>query len=268
MSERTLDFSLVNAYFHISPDGFEEPVLTIRAVDALRDEAAAKKALFTGGELAKATGPELPASFWGLSFFNLCATEMLFMAQQGCFLDLSFDNLWFQLESHGDHAHLGYKIDRLAWEDAPAEGRARFLEERLTRMIEKDIAPAVRTVARAAGVKPEMIWLQYGARMAFLRDYLRENEPREDVLRRFESDDAVLSALPAELFGTKRNPFVHTPRYVDSPYKPGSRMMIRSACCMYYCREDGEKCYNCPKLTETEREARYAAILTEAAAQR
>ncbi|WP_275901445.1 (2Fe-2S)-binding protein [Cohnella algarum] len=39
--------------------------------------------------------------------------------------------------------------------------------------------------------------------------------------------------------------------------------MIRSACCMYYCREGGEKCFNCPRLTPDEREAMRESIMAK-----
>ena len=97
-----------------------------------------------------------------------------------------------------------------------------------------------------------------------MRDYVREYETREDVRARFEADFAVLTSLPAELFGLRRNPYVHEPVYIDNPYRPGTTMMMRSACCMYYCREDGAKCYNCPGLSEAERESMRTAILAKA----
>ncbi|OZQ98234.1 (2Fe-2S)-binding protein [Paenibacillus sp. VTT E-133291] len=41
---------------------------------------------------------------------------------------------------------------------------------------------------------------------------------------------------------------------LELPYHAGERLVLRSSCCLYYCLEDGEKCYVCPRLTEEERE--------------
>jgi len=209
----------------------------------------------------RALDMSLPASFIGLSVFGLCATQLLILAQTNRWIDLSPDNLTFQLEPHESHLHAGYRIEQVRLDELPAsEERMPMLTEAWTRFHRDTTVPLVESAARHAGVKPQLIWNQFPARQSFLRDYIREHERRPDVLARFHDEDRLLSSLPPALFHLRKNPFVHRPKYIPSPYQEGRNMIIRSSCCMYYKREDGKKCFHCPMLTEREREEMRAAI--------
>jgi hypothetical protein len=88
--------------------------------------------------------------------------------------------------------------------------------------------------------------------------------PAGPGLQRYEGDFAFLSGLPGGTFNRKRNPFQHTPGYInDNPYQPDKPLMIRYACCMYYKRECGVNCYYCPILKAEERAKLKAQIEVE-----
>ncbi|PZD96146.1 hypothetical protein DNH61_09565 [Paenibacillus sambharensis] len=252
-----MDFSLVKQFFHISPEGMEEPLLNLPAEDLL-DPVKARNAMQLGGSLVQATGLELPSSFAGMCFFNLIATQQLFLSRYNRFLDLTLPNLTFQAESHNDHAHLGFKINRLAWKEIREDGRD-SRREQVRRLLETfitdHITPAVEAIADSAAVKTELIWGQFAGQAMILKEYLLASVQDPEVQERYEQDYQLLMELSPSLFKRKRNPYIHLrPRYLDSPYKEGAKLLIRSSCCMYYCRTDGQKCYNCPRLTDQDRE--------------
>jgi ferric iron reductase protein FhuF len=252
----SMDFSLAEAYFHISPKGVANSVYSVCASDLLQSETT-DEVLRQCADLLRALNLHLPVSFVGLTFFNVCATLQLFLAQYNRILDLSLDNLVFQLGLAGDQVHGGFRIVETRWDELPEEGEQRktVLLNRLTAFYQRTITPVLEAIAARAGVKPDLIWNQFGARMAYLLDYMHDREQREAVRNRFVGDYALLSGeLSPSVFNRRKNPFAHTPRYLDSPYQPGEKIMMRSSCCMYYCRIDGEKCYNCPRLTERQRE--------------
>jgi len=262
--EHKMDFTLVNTYFHISPEGAEHPVFEVPALSLL-DRGILPDLLEQGGKMVQAIGPVLPASFLGTSFCNLIATTIIFTAQYNRLLDLTLENMSFQIEPHDDHAHLGYRINELRWTDVPEENREAFLLAHWNEYIPRVVTPAVEIIARSAGAKPDMIWQQFGGQIAMIRDYILEHETSEAMIPRYVGDFRILKELAADLFGRRRNPFIHTPRYVDNPYEPGAKYMLRSSCCMYDCREGGEKCYVCPKLTPAERETMREQIVTSMA---
>lgn len=113
-----------------------------------------------------------------------------------------------------------------------------------------------------------MIWQQFGALLANVKDYVHEHIPVPAMVDSFDLGYRTISEqVPAEAFGLRRNPFVHTPRYVDNPYEPGGQMMMKSSCCMYDKRENGVKCYSCPMLTPDERERMRLEICAHAEVQ-
>jgi ferric iron reductase protein FhuF len=259
-----MDLTLIEEHFHISTKGSAEPLLAIAATELVQHEEQMTEALQRGSALVKGIGLELAVSFLGVAFFGLAATKLYVMSRYSRVLDLSLENLTIQLESHGDHAHVVFKIHELNWTDLPAIGREAAAIEEWQKYFTLTMNPLIEATSAAASLKPSMIWNQYGARMAYLKDYLRQILPEGPLKQQFEDDFLLLAQLPAATFNLNRkNPFEHTPVYIESPYQPGKQAMIRSACCMYYRREEGVKCYTCPLLKESDRAERKKEIMAK-----
>lgn len=263
------DFTLEERLFRVSEAGMESPTFEMPAAHWLQP-AKALEALEAGGGMSKAIGMKLPVSYAGLSVLNLVLVQLLFLVRHDRWLDLSLDVLTFQMEEKYDIMQTGYRIHALRWTalPEPAGSREDFLVRQWRRYLQTHIRPAIDTIAASAGLKPDLIWNQAGGRLAGIREYLHQYVPAadDDFLARYDRHADVLSRrLTAEDFDRRRNPFDWQPRFTDNPWKPGGRMMIRSSCCMYDCREGGQKCYNCPQLTAEERDVRRAAVLAEAA---
>ncbi|RED64638.1 (2Fe-2S)-binding protein [Cohnella lupini] len=247
-----MDLRLFEEHFHISVKGSDNPLISVPVADILVHETM-KDLLQRGSALVKGIGLEIGVSFIGLAFFGLAATKQLIMTQYDRILDLSMENLTIQLESHGDHAHVVFKIGELKWTDLPAEGRAEAVQSEWARYFADTMNPLIEAAAAAAGLKSPLIWNQYGARAAYLMDYVRKMIPEGPLRDRVNEDFSLLENMPGETFNRRKNPYVHTPCYLDSPYEPGGQIILRSACCMYYKRESGTKCYTCPILKDDER---------------
>jgi ferric iron reductase protein FhuF len=261
--EHDVDLSYLEKQFYISLLGYEHPVFEMPA-EALFDREQILAAMQAGGSIVRATGHELGVSFTGLAIHNLVAAACILYAYERKWLDMSLGNLTFQLETHGDHAHLAFKVNAFNWVDIPESGGEDNFRQLLDSYIREHITPAVRAVAENCGLKGELIWGQYGARFAYYMKHIAENEQNGEIRERFEAAARILMAIGPEAFERRRNPFIHTPRYIDSPYQPGGTMMLRSSCCMWYCKEDGVKCYNCPKLTSAERDEMRESIMAKA----
>jgi hypothetical protein len=258
------DFAIPDRLFRISTEDGTAPAYRMPA-EGWQDRSQAEEALRMAGDWTAATGMELPASMAGLSLLNLCATVLLFQSRIDRWLDLRLEGLTFRMEQLNGHVRLGYRIDDLRWLEIPSHRRGEFLEERWTSYLQLQIRPAVEMIASAAGVKEGLVWNQYGGQLIGLREYLVREETGDVFRERFDTGVSLLAErLPSSVFGTKRNPFLHRPRYIDNPWQPGGSMVVRSSCCMYDRRQGGDKCYNCPRLTETERERRRQSILSQA----
>lgn len=249
----SFDISLAAKYFHITPNGCEQPLVSFPA-ERLLEPQTMDDLLGQGRDLLKGLGLEIAVSFLGLAFFGIPAAVHTFMWQYDHILDLSLGNLTVQLEKHDSHAHLVFRINELKWTKLPENGRDEAIVSALGELFRHTVNPVIETAAARAGLKPDMVWNQFGARMASVKDFIAAQAPNEALKQSYERHLALLLALAPEVFNRRKNPYVHTPRYIESAYKPGERVIVRSSCCMWYRRENGVKCYTCPMLSDTQRE--------------
>ena len=161
-----IDFTLLRSFYHISPEGADHPSFEMPAAEFLNPDKA-REAMLELGKLYRAVGMELPVSFTGMTFFNLCMTRLLANVQSDRPLRLALADLTFQLEQHNDHAHAGYRVDKLVGLEPPDDPRLRetFGRDSWIGLFRDTITPAVEAVAAAAGYKPAMIWNQFGAQI-------------------------------------------------------------------------------------------------------
>ncbi|BBI31429.1 (2Fe-2S)-binding protein [Cohnella abietis] len=247
-----MDLKLIEQYFHISTKGAEHPLISLPLNDILNAETM-KKILQNGSELLQAKGLELAVASIGLAFFGLAASKQIVMSQYNRILDLSLDNLTIQLESHDDHAHIIFKITELKWTELPTVNREAAIRAEWSTYFANTMNPLIEAASSAAGLKSAIIWNQYGARIISIMDYLKPLVPEGPMRQTLENDYLLLASMPGETFNRRKNPYDHTPCYIDSPYKDGEKLMLRSSCCMYYKRENGEKCFTCPILKDQDR---------------
>jgi ferric iron reductase protein FhuF len=268
MTTQPLDFSVIHSFYHISPQGAEHPDLELPAADMLKSDVCRETLRFFG-EAKLSHGMLYPASMIGRTMFNLCTATLYFLSMNGVFIRFRLEDITFQLEKHGDHFHLGYRIDNLSLHPLAADGEARDrdIAEGWAAFISGTAVPFIRAVAETAGCKPDMIWNQFGSGLLSVLDYVEEEIPVPHFLEQINRQSAILAGLPGELFQRRRNPFSHTPKYIENPYEPsGANYIVRSACCFNDRREGGETCYTCPLLSADKREQMRAEIAAENAA--
>lgn len=254
------DFELIKKFFNITEQGVSSYFFSYPGSEMLNPKTV-KEILNRSEKGLKAHGLELPVSFIGNAFFGIIATQYYLISKRNKLVDFSLKNLDFQAENRQNHIHSAFKWKHVSLISVPAHGRTQFLIRKLNNFFKETITPIIETVAKAANVKPSLIWNQYPSRMTYVFEYLQKNEFNEDVKRQFVEDYETFCRLNSELFHLSKNPFIQkTAKYVDDPYNVGNQMLIRSACCMYYKRDNGVYCYNCPKLTDEERDTKKREI--------
>ncbi|WP_201007371.1 (2Fe-2S)-binding protein [Paenibacillus glycanilyticus] len=267
-SETLFDFSLVKMYYHISPEGAEHPIYDIPATGFF-DPATLQEALKRSGETVQAISNALPASFIGTSLCKVSIVQLLFASMYNRLLDMYPDNMNYQVEMHDDHAHLGYKIKELRSIPVPTEPEERkaFLLQHWAEYFTNFVTPAIEAIAEAGDLKPDAIWQQFSGQLKMTQDFVAAHMQMPQLTEQFLADSKLLAEfLDPALFNRRRNPYyLANPRYVENPYNTEEKWLIPSSCCMYDRRENGTKCYTCPRMTHDEREARKCEILEEAA---
>ena len=256
---RTLQFGLMQAVYSISDTGAEHPLFSIAAEDLLKKGAMADLLDAVQREL-KATGMELPASFVGNAVFGLMAAQLYFFAFERVSLFLTPRHFELQLAPRDGHVHSAIRIRPVEFEELPVTDAETFVRERMVRFYRETAVPLLAQAAKTAGVKPDLMWNQFAGHMRSAVDYVKAGDFPDEAKKSLERWYRLLIGLDPGLFGRRKNPFVIKPRYVENPWNPAVPLLIRTACCMYDRRENGETCYNCPKLPAAERERRKRQI--------
>ncbi|MGN1402309.1 MAG: hypothetical protein ACI4XL_12500 [Bacillus sp. (in: firmicutes)] len=241
--------SFFNTYCQVSEDDTSAVQFEIKGTELLVEEKVSRF-LHSMKETYEADDFCLPASFTGVALLGPLACMMIESAKRRCFRELSLKNFSLQLGLlNGSSPYLQVKIDSHA-PTRPSETLQPMLAEHLTANL---VAP-IESIASQSAVKSSLIWQQYGARLLTIMEAYRKIETDESVhIRLADYHNYVAKVLPACLFHLRKNPFLHTPEYIDNPYQPGEKMMIRSGCCMFYKRKNGVTCYNCPAMSHSDR---------------
>lgn len=235
-----IDFSFIKTYCQVAPDEVDHLYLDVPATSLLNEDKLSQLLLQTK-DIYEADDFLLPASVIGLSLFGLCGAQWIIQAQSNQELNLSLENIRLQIGLFNNKVpFLQLKVSDCT-PQAPTD-LVTYVHDHLTAPIE--------LIAKVAGVKPSLIYNQFGARTASLADAFLQHEKNDDIRQRFTSLYEQLQLDKA----WRKNPFLHEPVYLDNPYSPGSKMMMRSSCCMFYRKKNGIKCYNCPTLSTSERE--------------
>lgn len=124
----------------------------------------------------------------------------------------------------------------------------------------------MEAIAAASNLKAEAIWQQFGGQLSFMKEFLLANEKHEEVIGKFLNDSKQLAEyVDPTLFNQRRNPFKHSSRHVENPHNPQEKWLMQSSCCLYDRRENGTKCYTCPRMKPDEREEMKSKMLAAAA---
>ncbi|ANE46958.1 hypothetical protein SY83_12490 [Paenibacillus swuensis] len=249
-----MDFSLTEKYFNLTSNDVGGALIACPAEELLHG-VRMDELLRIGKEQLSAFGLDLPASFLGLAVYGLCGSTQIHMAQSQVIPDLSLGNLTFHIKVDNGYPTVLFRMNSVRGEALPEEpeARERAVIRAFEKLTEQTLRPLAEAIAWRAGVKPSLIWNQFGSRAAFLKDYMPGHDSRCFVMEAFNRDDAALKTISAEWFGLRRNPFDFEPEYFDHPSHPDKPVMVRSGCCFYYRKEGGVKCYSCPALTEADR---------------
>lgn len=267
MSVQSLDFSIIQSFYHISPQGAEHPEYEAK-LSSLMNRESCRLTLDTLKNATASFDLDWPASMLGRTMFNLTVANLYFFAMNDVFLRFRPGDLTLQLEKHGDHHHLGFRIDNLEAMSLSSGGeeRRREIEAGWESFFKETAVPFIAAIGEAASRKPDMIWNQFASGLFSIREYVGNEMPIPHFLAAIDSQIDLLKSLPADWFDRRRNPFLYQPKYIDNPYESGGQMVMRSACCFNDRKEGGEKCYSCPLLKPAEREKRRLKILDEAVA--
>ncbi|MBD2846766.1 (2Fe-2S)-binding protein [Paenibacillus sp. IB182496] len=267
-----IDYAVLESKFYIVT--VERPNARLSASLAeLSCEAGMAPFLDTYGQLIKATAIEAPAAYLAGMLGTLGA------GLQACLSLMNRDPGWraetvvIQLCKEGDYYSPVFLVRRAANPVAgPLEQEARegWLTEAFGSFYGAMLRPILEAASSVSGLPIHQLWGQLPTRLNYsvplMTDFAGVDQAVADRVNR-DYDFLKTGLQPMDCFGRAKNPLNVRVRWIESLYEPERQMRMKNACCQYYQIEGGSYCYTCPRLKESEREARRTRHRAEAALQ-
>lgn len=245
--QQQLDFTQIESLLRVSPKEPDKPIISMPVVDLLQEENV-RIVLDTYGKTVKAIGDLLPASFLGVMMSNICLIQFVFNVKDNLFLDLSPENMKFYLEDKETYCQFGFTITNVVFEEIPSDD-VDYLINKWTTFIDEQILPLLNSITKTAQIKNSLIFNQFGSPFSTVQNTIATSTTDQIILNRLDTYSEILTEkLSPEVFGVRKNPFKHSPCFIESPNNPDEKWMVRSGCCWWDKREDGVKCVVCPRL--------------------
>lgn len=144
----------------------------------------------------------------------------------------------------------------------PAE-RELFRQKQLEKVYRQTLRPLIEAMVTVTGANPRVFWRQLpGQFNYFIQSWQKEASSEHIVHQIIEDHRYVTTEMSAEPFGLSRNP-LHVPVRYTTNMQGTDTISLKSACCLYHRMEEGDYCFSCPKLSETDRDERRLAYQSQ-----
>ncbi|MEG6589638.1 hypothetical protein [Paenibacillus barengoltzii] len=218
-------------------------------------------------EKIKGLDLQVSATYFASSWRVVCAALHYMVSVTSGKLHFSLDNLTLQLVMVNGFPWVYFVLNDKAEQPWPTIDRHSWQTRELTRFYGEVLRPVMENMAAVTKLPVAQLWGQLPQGVQYyvhaIAGRLEEEDSRSQLLKEYEG----VKELPAEAFGLKRNPYRVKEVLLDDPYRPGEKSPMKPTCCLAYRTDTGiGYCYGCPKLSKSEREAKYEEIRQQLAA--
>ncbi|MUG87932.1 hypothetical protein GNP92_16435 [Paenibacillus timonensis] len=255
-----LDYQLLEQQLGIVTQNRTDALFTMPAAKLL-DRGQLVSFLELYQEKIKGLDLQVSATYFATSWRVVCAALQYMVSVTASRIQISLENLTIQLVMVNGFPWVYFVLNDQAEQPWPAGDRTFWQRGELCRFYGEVLRPVMERIAAVSGLPVAQLWGQLPLGVQF---YVRSLADRleDDILRsRLLEDYELVKQVSAEEFGLKRNPYLVKEVLLDDPYRPGEKSPMKPTCCLAYRTEtDHGYCYGCPKLSKSEREAKYAEI--------
>ncbi|ANF96921.1 (2Fe-2S)-binding protein [Paenibacillus bovis] len=196
-----------------------------------------------------------------LTGIPLAVQYHLSVEQQGLTLDPA--QMTLEMYMSGPYCQFAFHVNELSVEQLPvpaADDQHHKARDHYLHTVYRNILrPMIQQMTEVCGDHARMYWRQMPARFQYYTNQWKNWIDDDQIVQTIERDlHYVINGIPAEIFGLSRNPLNVPPRHTLNIDGTGETI-LRSACCLFHRMEDGEYCFNCPKISEAVREERRLA---------
>ncbi|WP_059041626.1 (2Fe-2S)-binding protein [Paenibacillus rubinfantis] len=266
----SIDYQLLEQQLGIVIQKRTDALFTMPAVKLLdREQLVSFLELYQ--EQIKGLDLQVSATYFATSWRVVCAALQYMVSVTPGRLHFSLENLTIQLVMVNGFPWVYFVLDDKSAHPWPAGERSSVRGNELGRFYGEVLRPLMESIAAVSGLPIAQLWGQLPLGVQFYVNAIAGRLESEALRSRLMEDYEQVKQMPGEAFGLKRNPYQIKEVLLDDPYRPGEKSPMKPTCCLAYRTDSGHGyCYGCPKLSKSEREAKYAEIreqLTAAQAQ-
>ncbi|MCK8488188.1 hypothetical protein M0651_13485 [Paenibacillus sp. MBLB2552] len=265
-----MDYQLLEQQLGIVTQNRTDALFTIPAAKLL-DRAQLISFLELYQEKIKGLDLQVSATYFATSWRVVCAALQYMVSITSSRLQFTLENITIQLVMVNGFPWVYFVLNDNAEQPWPAGDRSLWSGVELRRFYGEVLRPVMESIAAVSGLPVAQLWGQLPLGVQFYVGAIAGRLEDEALRSRLMEDYELVKQMSAEEFGLKRNPYQIKEVLLDDPYRPGEKSAMKPTCCLAYRTETGHGyCYGCPKLSKSEREAKYAEIrkqLTSAQAQ-
>ncbi|WP_178023278.1 (2Fe-2S)-binding protein [uncultured Paenibacillus sp.] len=204
---------------------------------------------------------QVSATYFATSWRVVCAAMQYMVSVTPGRLHFSLENLTIQLVMVNGFPWVYFVLNdetELPW---PAGKHSPWRANELRRFYGELLCPVMESIAAVSGLPVAQLWGQLPLGVQFYINAVADRLDDEASRSRLMEDYELVKQMPGEAFGLRRNPYQIKEILLDDPYRPGEKSPMKPTCCLAYRTDSGHGyCYGCPKLSKSEREAKYNEI--------
>lgn len=265
-----IDFQVLDRALSIVTEQRPNALLTIPAAQ-LPEREHAERLLTVYQEQIKGRDVQVASTYYAACWRVIPAALLHMVANCEGSANFSLSNLTVQIDHANNYPRFYFVLNDPSVKPWPeSDESSSWRREVLGGLVRDTLRPVMETASEISGLPVAQLWGQMPLGVEFYLDYVADQlglpalkEPMKEQFEYFST------ALEAEWFGLKRNPFHVKKIWLDDPYRPGEQTRMKPTCCLAYRTDTGHGyCYGCPKLSKAEREEKRREIIAAAQAGR
>lgn len=243
---------VLEQYFSIFETKREHAILSLPASELVTSEGIARF-VSVYQPLLKGFYPTVTATFFCSYLASLSAGVQYCLSIENRALEVSLDQVTVEIIPEPTYYRIGFIVPQNNLQAAPEdeEARRQWRAQILTRYYDQTANALVQAFATGTGINPGQLWGQFpGIFDYFMETLLGMSEVQHRHQHLQEDYHFLTQELDPQVFGRKKNPFQLKARFIEALMDPNKSVRIRGSCCLYFQTQEGEYCYNCPRISE------------------
>ncbi|MGV7116815.1 (2Fe-2S)-binding protein [Paenibacillus kyungheensis] len=258
--ELSLDRDMLKAKFYLIMEPHPDAIYSASFAELSTVEGM-KKFLQFYAPLLTAPDTEPAGTFFCSWLGRIALAEQYYLSFYNRSIALDLENLTMDMYESNGYCQFAFRIQQWSEEQGTGASAEReiFRQTHLKQLYQQTLRPLIEAISTVTGAHARVFWRQFPSQFNYFIQAWQEEASSTTIVEQIKEDHHyVTTQMEAETFGLSRNP-LHIPTRYTTSIQGDQSIPLKSACCLYHRMDDGDYCFSCPKLSETDRDERRLA---------